>query len=792
MSAQAPRPFVPTAEQAKIIAHEGGQLLVLATVGAGKTTTITARIGRLVAEGADPSRVLGLTFTNRAADNLRQAVATLGATVAGLNVRTFHGFCTWVLRQEARAVGLPGDFWIYDEDDAASLAGSLGARDKEFFDFQGEMSAVKLDAANAELYYSARFSRFRWAAEYVRTLSLLGAVDFGGLVLLCRAALAQPEVRARWEGRFDHVSVDEVQDTHVSEYEVLRALAKKARSFVLCGDLDQTIYGWRGSDPARLLAHMEGDFGPFARLPLTENHRSTKALVAYADAVARKLSARATSIRPSPALPAGVPPSVTACADPEAEAEEIARGVALAQKRVSGEKIAVLCRTNGGAEAVSRALTQARVPHATVESYRFFRRQEVKDAMSLLRLNVDLHAEPCARRIALRLLPGVGEKTVTAVVRDGDGVGFRVGDLLDARTIVCGDPLWGLASPDLVVLDTETTGFDAENNDVIEIAATRIQDGRPAAEFHALLRPRGPVGNSAAIHGYTDAHLAAHGRDAKEVMREFSTFVGDLPVCGHNVAFDLRMLGALAERHGGRFVPVVACDTLVAARRLLRSPSYRLGDLVASLGLGVQATHRAKDDVAATLALRAALATLAAGGTSARQRLVSRYGDAFSPLRTLINDEAHRHLRPHEQLARLARDSGLRRAYAAEPERLANLDELQNRISRLDDAALPPRAALRAIVDRAALARDVDGLDDARGVRVITVHQSKGLEFEEVFVPGMSTNNFPSYYAERDGNTEEECRLFYVAVTRARQRLHLTWPRVGTRGYANKISPFLP
>lgn len=791
MAPPSPRPFAPTAEQAAIIAHQTGQLLVLATVGSGKTTTLTARIGRLLAEGTDPRRVLGLTFTNRAADNLRQAVADLGPSAAGLNVRTFHGFCAWILRQEARSVGLPGDFWIYDEDDAAALARSVGASDSEFYTFQADTAAVKLDAATPELYYGAAFTRLRWAGEYIRTLSLLGAVDFAGLVLLARAALAQPEVRGRWESRFDHVSVDELQDTHLSEYEILRALAKKARSFLLCGDLDQTIYGWRGSNPSRLLAYMERDFGPFARLPLTENHRSTKALVAYADGVARQFSQRTTAIRPSARLPAGVAPAVAACDDLDEEAREIARGVAAARERTPAEQIAVLTRTNAFAEGVSRALTRAKVPHATVESYRFFRRQEVKDAMALLRLCADPQAETCARRVALRLLPGVGEKTVATVVREGDGVGLRVCDLLDPVAVERGDPLWGLAVPDLVVLDTETTGFDPDENDVVEIAATRVEGGQETGRFYVLLRPRTSVGHTVEIHGYSDAHLAEHGRDPGEGIRALISFVGGLPVCGHNVGFDLRMLGSLANRNGTSFRPAVACDTLGAARRLLQNPSYRLGDLVTALGLRGQASHHAADDVAATLALRTALAQLAAPGRDLRQRLLSRYQTAFAPLRSLVADGQKEPLRPHERLAHLSQASGLRAVYVGEPARLANLDELQGRIGRLDEPRLAPDVALRAVVDRAALARDVDGLDDAQGVRVITVHQSKGLEFDEVFVGGLSESSFPSYFAVRDGKVEEECRLFYVAVTRARQRLHLSWHRLAPTGHSRTKSRFL-
>jgi DNA helicase-2/ATP-dependent DNA helicase PcrA len=197
------------------------------------------------------------------------------------------------------------------------------------------------------------------------------------------------------------------------------------------------------------------------------------------------------------------------------------------------------------------------------------------------------------------------------------------------------------------------------------------------------------------------------------------------------------------------------------------------------------------DDVLATVALRRALAPRAAIGLTVRQRLIAKYAAGFLPLRRLFSDPALAALRPGERLAALADRSGLRAGYSGEPERLARLDELRGRLARADDPALPPEAALRAAIDRAALARDVDGIGDVEGVRVITVHQSKGLEFDEVFVGGLAENSFPSYFAVKEGKVDEECRLFYVAATRARRRLHLSWPERNANGFACRKSRFL-
>ncbi len=310
MSDRAPggaSPLKLTPAQEAIAGVRAGTVLALAAVGTGKTTVLTERIWRAVRGGQDPARVLAVTFTNRAATHLRDGLAGRDPEMArSVQARTFHSLCAWILRSEARSAGLLPDFWIYDEEDSVDLLRELGVDRQGFFDLQQEASSVPLGAADVDLYYRAGFSRQPWAQDYVRELSHRGAVDFSGLVLLARALLTKdPVARKRWAGLFDVVTVDEIQDTHLSEYEVLRAIARNARSLCLVGDLDQTIYGWRGSEPGQLLEHLEGDFGPVRRLALEENFRATRQLLQVSDRIASRLNHRATRVRPHPSLPPG-------------------------------------------------------------------------------------------------------------------------------------------------------------------------------------------------------------------------------------------------------------------------------------------------------------------------------------------------------------------------------------------------------------------------------------------------------------------------------------------------------
>ena len=791
----------PTAEQQAVVDAQEGTVLVLAAVGSGKTTTLSHRLARTLAEGTEPGRVLAVTFTNRAATHLRAALeARVGAEAArAVAIHTFHALCTRILRAEADRVGLPPDFRIADEEDGAEILSELGVggAKRALYDLHAEASAVPLGGASLELWAGGGFSGAWHAADYVRTLGERGAVDFAGLVFLARALMTGDEVAAeRWSRRFDAVLVDEVQDTHLSEYEVLRVLGRHARSRCLVGDLDQTIYGWRGSSPEALLSWLERDFAPVRRLELTACFRATTALLSFADALARHMTERATSCVPHASVPEGEPPEVRRFPTAGDEERAIARHLrARLDAGVPAEQIAVLVRTNLQVGPLAAELREVQVPHATVEQFRFYRRAEVKDALALAALVHDRTDEGAARRVCRRLVQGVGPATIRRLLTEGRRCGLRLHDLLDEAVVASGDPLGGLSLPEVVVLDTETTGLDPGIDEVVEVAAVLVRDGRPTEErLELLLRPSRPVGDSEAVHGLSDAQLAAEGLDPAEAFARLARFVGGRPVAGHNVGFDVAMLRAQAEQLDVELPLEVAFDTLPVARRLVASERYTLGHLVELLELPFEATHRALDDVLATVALARHLAELAALEESPRRMLLASEAPRFARLRRTLDAWAVEALRPGPLVRQLTAQA-LRHKYPGEPHRLHNLAELARRLEALDDApALPPGPALARALERAALVREVDSLDQEGGVRIVTIHQSKGLEFQEVVVPGLVEGGLPGWRALKgtaSGDLEEERRLLYVAVTRAKRRLLLTLHDHDHRGRKTSPSRFL-
>jgi DNA helicase-2/ATP-dependent DNA helicase PcrA len=803
----------PTAEQQAVIDHQDGTLVVLAAVGSGKTTTLGRRIARALqppdlpdAGTMRPERVLALTFTNRAARHMRDSLErVVDPELAGqVCLSTFHGLCARILRTAPEEAGLPSDFRILDEDDAQEILEELqpegGARDA-FYALAEAASQAPLGSCTTAAWHSGALLSTPWAAAYARSLQERGAVDFAGLVYLTRAVLTAPGApQDRWRTAFDLVQVDEVQDTHMSEYEVLRVLASGARSLCLVGDLDQTIYSWRGSAPRELLDALDRDFPPVRTLSLTRCFRATRRVLAVANALASGLSERTAAAVAAESRPDGEVPVLMGHPTARHEREAVcAQAARLVASGVPAEELAVLVRTNKEISRLSEVFQARGLPCATVEQFGFFRRQEVKDALSLARLVHARHDEHHARRAASRLVQGVGRVTIQRIVSAGRDWGLRLSDLMDSRTVEHGDPLWVLQADEVIVLDTETTGLDPQVDEVIEVAAVRLRNGEwsgaPADTFSCLLRNTVPVGDSESTHKISDAQLQQAGRPPAEALQELRSFIGTAPIAGHNLPFDRRMLEAYGARIGVPLALTEQFDTLDCARRLIPRGPHKLEALIERLGLqDVQNSHRALDDVKATVALASALRQLAQRHASQRRALIEKEAPAFARLRTALDRWRDLGERPHNLIRRIAQEAlgpKMRRLrdHAA---RMANLTRLVNEVRAKDIPLFSPDLALEPVLDEVALNQGIDALEAGR-VRILTMHQSKGLEFDHVFVPGLHDGGLPAWWvlrSEDEDGIQEELRLLYVAATRARVGLHLSWAAKGDRGHDQRPSRF--
>ena len=789
-----------TPEQNALIDARAGTVLSLSAVGSGKTTVLAERISRAIQAGQDPSRILALTFTNRAANHLKEQLENLNqAWSRNIYASTFHALCANIVRSAPpEMTGLSHEFRIYDEVDSNDLFNEFGMGDRAF-EYQNIRSSVPLGETTVNSYHSLK-KEMAWAQEYVRALSSRGGVDFSGLVYLSRALLtAEPSIRRKWCDQFDVIAVDEIQDTHLSEYEVLKAIAEKSQSFLLVGDLDQSIYRWRGADSNELLTHIEKDFSPIKKIPLEENFRATKKLIAFTNAVASEMRTQTINVRPYFALEEGSAPVLTEYALESDEVSGIARKCKeLMNDGVSGGEIAILIRTNKQSNPIAYALNNLNIPYVAAEQYAFFRRREIKDVTALLRLIVNPVDEGSARRIADRLIPGVGRQTVRTLLESGGSAGLRISDLLDSDVVEQGDPFWGFGLDDVVVLDTETTGTSLED-EVIEIFARRIRSTGTPEEFHEYICPKRSVGASESVHKLSDVFLSKNGKQLRDVLERFINFIGTSYVAGHNIKFDVDMLESNARNIGLDIRLRTAFDTLIASRRLHSTNSYKLEKLASEFHLASKPSHRADDDVKATIELSEFLRPTISEKIDVRQSLINRFESVFAELRQQIElwRTNKNEWRPADLLKDILEKSAVSEVNF-EVGRQNNLTEFVDRVENLDAPELPPLSALKYVLDKISLSKEVDLIDEQLGVRLITIHQAKGLEFKHVFLPGMVDGMLPHYWnipsprTEGDAESlEEERRLLYVAATRARHGLYLSGHKTNSNGWKKPQSRFL-
>ncbi|MFM1997379.1 MAG: ATP-dependent helicase PcrA [Planctomycetota bacterium] len=430
-SAAAPRSSGLNPAQTAAVQAPIGPLLVLAGAGTGKTRVVIARIGHLVWRGSRASRILAVTFTNKAAKEMLARAAKLLRTKNDdkPEISTIHSLCVRILRRHAARVGLPGRFAIIDRGEQETAARKVlkelkvpeaTLRPGDLLDriSRWKSAAVRPDDAFATLAGDADGSWELAAAGYRRyqqSLRTAGAVDFDDLLLVVEELFSRHEdVRRAEAGRFDHLLVDEYQDTSGIQERILTALARDHRSLCVVGDDDQSIYAWRGAEVSHIL-----DFArrwPGATVVrLEENYRSTPEIIHAANTLIARNARRHGKTLVSRA-PSGPPPAIVQAQDELDEARRVVADVEwrLKEGSVAPSEAVILLRTGEQTRVFEQELRRRGIPYELVGSRSFFDRREVKDVMALLRVMVDPDDDLALSRIANVPPRGLAGSTVTA------------------------------------------------------------------------------------------------------------------------------------------------------------------------------------------------------------------------------------------------------------------------------------------------------------------------------------------------------------------------------------------
>ncbi|MBM4019015.1 MAG: hypothetical protein FJ288_11925 [Planctomycetes bacterium] len=419
-----------TPAQVQAVTHTDGPLLVLAGAGSGKTRVITRRIAHLMTRGVPPGQILAITFTNKAAGEMRDRTAALVPSNRRPLVTTFHSFCARMLRQYADGLGLDPAYTIYDTaDQTAALKRALLQLNLDPLHYNPDRIAETITRAKNRLQRAGDYARHAgtdiWPRACARVFETYEAIlrgshalDFDDLLLEVALALRTNDAfRETLHDRFRYILIDEYQDTNHAQYVIARDLAGDRRNLCATGDPDQSIYGWRGAELSNIL-DFEEDFPEARIVRLERNYRSTQIILAAAAGVIRH-NLRRKDKELYTENPAGDPVRLIETDDEEAEAAAIVRRIAdlRGAPGLAYRDVAVFVRTAAQMRALEDALRRARppIPYEVVRGTSFYERREVRDIVAYLQVLHNPHDEVNLRRIINAPSRGIGEKTVQAL-----------------------------------------------------------------------------------------------------------------------------------------------------------------------------------------------------------------------------------------------------------------------------------------------------------------------------------------------------------------------------------------
>lgn len=457
-----------------------GPVLVLAGAGSGKTKVLTHRIANLIIHGTRPDQILAVTFTNKAAKEMRDRLWKLLRTSDDQPLEvprnfmpymgTFHGICVRILHIEADAAGIDRNFTIYDSEDqltlirrimrAMNIANDKTLTPKAAHGMISHWQNLGMSPADArrEAYYPNQKRATEIYEQYEREKTAASALDFDDLLTKTAELFAKnPEVRAKWQRKFRHILIDEYQDTNIVQYKLIKLLVNEDRNICVVGDDWQSIYSWRGADFTNIL-NFERDFPGAKVIKLEQNYRSTGNILAASQKIINQNKTR-TEKTLFTESGQGDPITIEGLTDETAEANYVARqitqlksaahlasthnsaaGSAKTSHRTgSFSDFAILYRTNAQSYAFEKAFIAARIPYKIIGGVRFYDRKEVKDVLALLKLIVNPVDRVSFERVVKNLLSGVGpaslEKVFTYLDEHSEANLADLQGLLDTSTL---------------------------------------------------------------------------------------------------------------------------------------------------------------------------------------------------------------------------------------------------------------------------------------------------------------------------------------------------------------------
>lgn len=851
-------------KQQQVINELNQNILLSAGAGTGKTNVLSYRVANILNKNrANADEILCLTFTNKACRELKNRITSQldFETANKITIRTIHGFAYQVITTTAKkAQTIFKEFVIFDDEDQKTLIRQTIANfpKARALDIQYIVNCIEqlkqeralkhiytedIEADYTTIYHQHlkfnktfnqqqsdnltkffQFDGLNIIINYELALQQMHGLDYKDLIANAYRLFQDENICSSWRKRYKYIMIDEMQDTSSFEYTMLEKLFP-ANNIMLCGDEFQTIYEWRGSNPQKILTAFTEKYNPLI-INFNENYRSTKLLLEMAYNTLINLFCKETILHSyaknllSKSSELGHKIELKQANSLANEAQWIFQNIVnLLPLIKTPTQIAILVRQNNYLQNLTLHLNylaniynqknqEAPIHFIQIDNIRFFKRQEIKDVLSIMKYLINPNDYLSLQRILINLIPNIGIRTIkqissTEYLQNG----LRLSDFINANFQnpnyePFSDLISAYLSKDIIVFDIEGTGTDIFADNIIQLSAIKIRKGKKIAEFNRYLKSDKPVGDSEKVHHISDEYLQTHGENPKLVLQEFCQFIQDAIITGHNIrGYDMDILNQNLLKHNLKPVNFsnINFDTLDLVRRFYPNlPNHKLEFLSNHFQFETKSNHNSLDDVFATWELlHKLLEDKIIPTAKKRSELINKQknkfihvAQIFQKLHSILNDN----LLLENLITQIVKEFDLVNIYKANATQdgAVRLENIRN-LFRLAKAELNSHRGtngIKELLQYASLSNtDLDALTSSHPkIPIITIHQAKGLEFDYEFLAGMNEDIFPSYFSTRNGSiTEEEKRLFYVAITRAKKALFLS-----SSGRPSRLLNYIP
>lgn len=851
-------------KQQQVINELNQNILLSAGAGTGKTNVLSYRVANILNKNrANADEILCLTFTNKACRELKNRITSqLDFEIANkITIRTIHGFAYQVITTTAKkAQTIFKEFVIFDDEDQKTLIRQTIANfpKARALDIQYIVNCIEqlkqeralkhiytedIEADYTTIYHQHlkfnktfnqqqsdnlikffQFDGLNIIINYELALQQMHGLDYKDLIANAYRLFQDENICSSWRKHYKYIMIDEMQDTSSFEYTMLENLFP-ANNIMLCGDEFQTIYEWRGSNPQKILTAFTEKYNPLI-INFNENYRSTKLLLEMAYNTLINLFCKETILHSyaknllSKSSELGHKIELKQANSLANEAQWIFQNIVNLLPLVkTPTQIAILVRQNNYLQNLTLHLNylaniynqknqEASINFIQIDNIRFFKRQEIKDVLSIMKYLINPNDYLSLQRILVNLIPNIGVRTIKQISSaEYLQNGLRLSDFINANFQnpnyePFSDLISAYLSKDIIVFDIEGTGTDIFADNIIQLSAIKIRKGKKIAEFNRYLKSDKPVGDSEKVHHISDKYLQTHGENPKLVLQEFCQFIQNTIITGHNIrGYDMDILNQNLLKHNLKPVDFsnINFDTLDLVRRFYPNlPNHKLEFLSNHFQFETKSNHNSLDDVFATWELlHRLLEDKIIPTAKKRSELINKQknkfihvAQIFQKLHNILNDN----LLLENLIAQIVKEFNLVNIYKATTTKdgAIRLENIRN-LFRLAKAELNSHRGtngIKELLQYASLSNtDLDALTSSHPkIPIITIHQAKGLEFDYEFLAGMNDDIFPSYFSTRNGSiTEEEKRLFYVAITRAKKALFLS-----SSGRPSRLLNYIP